>query len=131
MKFIKRESPAPLLIVLVSFDPSREGIDHYDPEHPELLTDKDSPYYGEQWISSTPQHYYDTFFKEDGNSLIDYYKEMTGGKNEFVYLKGELAGLSDSMRAAVLYNIWRCWHKEMNVGGSYEEMIKAYNEGVI
>ena len=58
-------------------------------------------------------------------------KEMAGGKNEFVYLKGELAGLSDSMRAAVLYNIWRCWHKEMNVGGSYEEMIKAYNEGVI
>ena len=80
MKFIKRESPAPLLIVLVSFDPSREGIDHYDPEHPELLTDKDSPYYGEQWVSSTPQHYYNAFFREDGNSLIDYYKEMTSGK---------------------------------------------------
>ena len=58
-------------------------------------------------------------------------KEMTGGKNEFVYLKSEIAGLSDSMRAAVIYNIWRCWHKEMGVGGSYEEMIKAYNEGVI
>ncbi len=80
MKLIKRETPAPLLIVLVSFDPSREGIDHFDPEHPELLTDINSPYYGEQWISSDPKHYYDTFFKEDGNSLIDYYKEMTGGK---------------------------------------------------
>lgn len=80
MKPIKRDSPAPLLIVLASFDPSGEGIDHFDPNHPELLTDKNSPYYGEQWTSSSRQHYYDTFFKEDGNSLIDYYKEMTGGK---------------------------------------------------
>ena len=80
MRIIKREQPAPLLIVLVSFDPSREGIDHYDPEHPELLTDINSPYYGEQWISSTPKDYYDAFFKEGANSLVDYYKEMTGGK---------------------------------------------------
>ena len=40
--------PAPLLIVIASFDPSGEGISHYTPEHPELLTDKTSPYYGEQ-----------------------------------------------------------------------------------
>ena len=80
MRIIKREQPAPLLIVLVSFDPSREGIDHFDPEHPELLTDINSPYYGEQWISSTPKDYYDAFFKEGADSLVDYYKEMTGGK---------------------------------------------------
>ena len=28
-------TPAPLLIVLASFDPSGEGVNHYDPEHPE------------------------------------------------------------------------------------------------
>lgn len=77
-KIIKRKQPTPLLIVLASFDPSCEGVDHYDPEHPEILTDISSPYYGEQWTTSDPQHYYDTFFKEDGDSLIDYYKEMTG-----------------------------------------------------
>jgi 1-deoxy-D-xylulose-5-phosphate reductoisomerase len=71
MRIIKREQPAPLLIVLVSFDPSREGIDHYDPEHPELLTDINSPYYGEQWISSTPNDYYDAFFKEGANLTFE------------------------------------------------------------
>lgn len=37
-------TPAPLLIVLASFDPSGEGINHFDPEHPEVLTDKTSKY---------------------------------------------------------------------------------------
>ena len=58
-------------------------------------------------------------------------KKMTEGKDGFVYLKNALADLSDSMKAPVLYNIWRYWHKELGIGGSYEEMIKAYNEGVI
>ena len=48
-------TPAPLLIVLASFDPSGEGVNHYDPEHPELLTDKTSKYYGEQWAISPRQ----------------------------------------------------------------------------
>ena len=95
MRIIKREQPAPLLIVLVSFDPSREGIDHYDPEHPELLTDINSPYYGEQWISSTPKDYYDAFFKEGANSLVDYYKEMTGGKFWFYPAKIDHPANSD------------------------------------
>ena len=38
-KIIKRKEPTPLLIVLASFDPSCEGVDHFDPEKPELLTD--------------------------------------------------------------------------------------------
>ena len=46
-KIIKRKEPTPLLIVLASFDPSGEGVDHFDPENPELLTDPLSPYYGE------------------------------------------------------------------------------------
>lgn len=58
-------------------------------------------------------------------------KEMTSGRDGFVYLKGELSDLSDCMKASVIYNIWRYWHKELGIGGSYEEMIKAYNEGVI
>ncbi len=58
-------------------------------------------------------------------------KEMVNGKDGFVYLKGALAGLSDSIKTPVLYNIWCYWHKDLNIGGSYEEMIKAYNEGVI
>lgn len=58
-------------------------------------------------------------------------KEMTSGKDGFVYLKSELNNLSDSMKTPVIYNIWRYWHKELGLGGSYEEMIKAYNEGVI
>ncbi|MBO5267009.1 MAG: hypothetical protein J6B08_06915, partial [Ruminiclostridium sp.] len=58
-------------------------------------------------------------------------KEMTSGKDGFVYVKSELSGLSDPMKASVIYNIWRYWHKELGLGGSYDEMIKAYNEGVI
>lgn len=80
MKHIIKQTPAPLLIVLASFDPSGEGIDHYDENHPELLTDITSPYYGEQWTTSDPWHYYDTFFNENGRSLVDFYKEMTGNR---------------------------------------------------
>lgn len=58
-------------------------------------------------------------------------RAMTEGKTDFVYIKNELEGLSDSMKTPVIYNIWRFWHKELGIGGSYEEMIKAYNEGVI
>ena len=58
-------------------------------------------------------------------------RAMTDGKDGFAYLKDELADLSDSMKTPVIYNIWRFWHKELGIGGSYEEMIKAYNEGVI
>ena len=54
--------PAPLLIVIASFDPSGEGISHYTPEHPELLTDKTSPYYGEQWAMTKPADCYAKFF---------------------------------------------------------------------
>ncbi len=72
--------PAPLLIVIASFDPSGEGISHYTPEHPELLTDKTSPYYGEQWAMTKPADCYDRFFGENCHSMMDFYKEMTQGK---------------------------------------------------
>ena len=76
-KIIKRKEPTPLLIVLASFDPSGEGVDHFDPENPELLTDPLSPYYGEQWTTTDPMDIYNTFFGKKG--LTDYYKEMTCG----------------------------------------------------
>lgn len=80
-------TPAPLLIVLASFDPSGEGVNHYDPEHPELLTDKTSKYYGEQWAISKPQDCYDRFFGENCRSMMDFYKEMTGNKFWFYPVK--------------------------------------------
>lgn len=73
-------TPAPLLIVLASFDPSGEGINHFDPEHPEVLTDKTSKYYGEQWAISKPEDCFDRFFGENCRSMLDFYKEMTGNK---------------------------------------------------
>ena len=73
-------TPAPLLIVLASFDPSGEGVNHFDPEHPELLTDKTSKYYGEQWAISKPDDCCDRFFGENCRSVRDFYKEMTGNK---------------------------------------------------
>ena len=42
-KIIKRKEPTPLLIVLASFDPSGEGVYHFEPENPDLLTDPLSP----------------------------------------------------------------------------------------
>ena len=80
MEQLKKDKPAPLLIVIASFDPSGEGVDHFDPEHPELLTDKESPYYGEQWAMSKPEDYYESFFSDSEKSLKTFYKEMTCGR---------------------------------------------------
>ena len=65
-KIIKRKEPTPLLIVLASYDPSGEGVDHFDQEKPELLTDINSPYYGEQWTTTEPKDIFNTFFGEGG-----------------------------------------------------------------
>ena len=80
-------TPAPLLIVLASFDPSGEGVNHYDPEHPELLTDKESKYYGEQWAISKPADCYERFFGEGNESMLEYYRQMTNGKFWFYPVK--------------------------------------------
>ncbi|MGN1095462.1 MAG: immune inhibitor A domain-containing protein [Eubacteriales bacterium] len=80
MKPLKKDSPTPLLLVIASFDPSGEGKDHFDAEHPELLTDKSSKYYGEQWAMSKPEDYYKIFFSDEHDSLKRFYKEMSGGK---------------------------------------------------
>ncbi len=83
MEQIIRDIPAPLLVIIASFDPSGEGIDHFDPEHPEMLTDPTSPYYGEQWAMSDPAECYKYFFAEDESSLKAFYKEMTCGRFYF------------------------------------------------
>lgn len=58
-------------------------------------------------------------------------KKMAEDAGGFAYLKTETAALSDIMCPPVLYHVWLYWHKELGLGGSYAEFIKAYNEGVI
>lgn len=77
---MKPTQPAPLLIVIASFDANGNGKNDYDPAHPELLNDKTSPIYGEQWALTTPEDCYETFFGETGYSMMNYYKEMTNNK---------------------------------------------------
>ena len=61
----------------------------------------------------------------------DELKKAVSGKNEFVYIKDAIMQIPDTLKPAVLYNIWIYWHKTLGIGGSYAEFIKAYNEGVI
>ena len=61
----------------------------------------------------------------------DELKKAVAGKNEFGYIKDAIIQISDTLKSAVLYNIWIYWHKTLGIGGSYAEFIKAYNEGVI
>lgn len=77
---MKPLTPAPLLLVIASFDPNGNGKNDYDPAHPELLYDKTSPIFGEQWALSKPEDCYERFFGENGYSLMNFYKEMTLGK---------------------------------------------------
>ena len=51
---MKPTQPAPLLIVIASYDANGNGKNDFDPAHPELVTDKTSPIYGEQWALTTP-----------------------------------------------------------------------------
>ena len=74
------KNPAPLLIVIASYDANGNGKNDYDPCHPELLNDKSSPIFGEQWALTKPKDCYNTFFGETGYSMMNYYKEMTNGK---------------------------------------------------
>ncbi len=77
---MKPTQPAPLLIVIASFDANGNGKNDFDPAHPELVTDKDSPIYGEQWALTTPEDCYETFFGDKGYSMLNFYKEMTNNK---------------------------------------------------
>ncbi len=74
------KNPAPLLIVIASYDSNGNGKNDYDPNHPELLNDKTSPIFGEQWALTKPEDCYETFFGEKGYSMMNYYKELTNGK---------------------------------------------------
>lgn len=68
--------PAPLLVVVANFDTNGNGINDYDENHPEKLTDKTSDIFGEQWAFSTKEEVYDKFFGAE-NSLGAYYKELS------------------------------------------------------
>lgn len=73
----------PLIVILADYDANGNGIDDYDPENPtKLYSDKTQDYYGEQWTKTAPASHYDTFFGK-GNSLRNFYLEMTCG--QFTY----------------------------------------------
>lgn len=78
--------PAPLLIVVASFDPDGDGINDFDPDNPAPLYDRESPIYGEQWAISKPEEVYERFFGEE-NSLVSYYKELSNNKFWFYPVK--------------------------------------------
>ena len=82
----KPMSPAPLLVVLASFDPNGNGINDCDENNPAPLTDKTSPLYGEQWCFSTPAEVYDRFFGGK-YSLTAYYNELSANKFTFYPVK--------------------------------------------
>lgn len=84
---MKPTSPAPLLLVIASFDTNGNGKNDYDPKHPELLYDKESPIYGEQWALTHAEDCFDRFFSEEGDSMLNFYKEMTQGRFWFYPVK--------------------------------------------
>lgn len=61
----------------------------------------------------------------------DELKKAVSGKNGYAPIKDVISEIPDALKSAVLYNIWIYWHKTLNIGGSYAEFIKSYNEGVI
>lgn len=63
----------PLLIILVNFDPNGNGVDDFDENNPDAIKAT-----GEQWAATELADHYDLYFGE-GNSLTNYYLEMTMG----------------------------------------------------
>jgi len=102
-------------------------------------------YFDENMVLKTvPRHYSETDeYKKfagylSGNPYLtglekakEKLKKLVETKGVSTYLQSELSGLTDSMKASVIYNIWRYWHKELGLELSYKDMIKGYNEGVI
>ena len=102
-------------------------------------------YFDENMVLKTvPRHYSETDeYKKfagylSGNPYLtglekakEKLKKLAETKGVSTYLQSELSGLTDSMKASVIYNIWRYWHKELGLELSYKDMIKGYNEGVI
>ena len=102
-------------------------------------------YFDEDMVLKTvPRHYSETDeYKKfagylSGNPYLtglerakEKLKKLTDGKDGMAYIENELIGLTDSMKACVIYNIWRYWNKELGLSYSYKDMIKAFNEGVI
>lgn len=76
--------PIPLLVIKISFDANKNGIDDYDMSNgSKLYSDKTSPYYGEQWSYSTDKYWYNAFFSNDKSSMKTYYKEVSNGSFYF------------------------------------------------
>lgn len=82
-KYYGKWKSIPLLVILISFDPNSNGIDDYDAsDSTKLFSDKTSPYYGEQWITSSHSAWSNRMFKAS-NSLSAFYTKMT--QNAFTF----------------------------------------------
>ena len=70
---VEKTTEIPLLIILVNFDANGNGVNDYDPENPNATKAT-----GEQWAQTELADHYKLYFG-DGNSLTNYYLEMTMG----------------------------------------------------
>jgi len=80
----------PLIVILANFDADGDGENDWDETNPsKLYSDKNQPYYGEQWAGSELMDHYELYFGE-GMSLTNYYKELTMGAFCFVPIEFDI-----------------------------------------
>ena len=76
--------PVPLLCIVVNFDANGNGVDdNADGKNYSKVTDKKNELYGEQWCHFNHDIWSDMLFGEEGQTLMNYYKMMSGGKFYF------------------------------------------------
>jgi M6 family metalloprotease-like protein len=81
---VTKTKEIPLIVILANFDADGDGEDDWDESVPnKLYSDKNQPYYGEQWAGSELMQHYQLYFGE-GMSLTNYYEELTMGAFKFV-----------------------------------------------
>ncbi|MBQ0125999.1 MAG: hypothetical protein KBS59_06750 [Clostridiales bacterium] len=97
--------PIPLLCLRVSFDANGNGKDDWKPGNPEMLYgNKDSEFYGEQWIHSSVPYWQNMLFGTSGKTLYTFYSDMTGGDFYF-YAANENEGTENDGIVDVVLNM--------------------------
>ena len=129
-----RLSPIPLLCIRISFDANGNGVDDWDPyDSTKLYKDENSEYYGEQWIHSSIGYWTNMLFAENGKSLYEYYKEISGG-SFFFYAGNESQGEKDDGIIDVTLNMShpraRIKTNFTSDGGERRAALEAANEYV-
>ena len=76
--------PIPLLCIVVNFDANGNGIDdNADGSNYSAVINENDELYGEQWCHFNHDVWYNMLFGEEGQTLKNYYKLMSGGKFYF------------------------------------------------